>query len=232
MKAIILAAGVGKRLQPFTNKIPKALVKVNGIPIIERQIEYFLEIGVSEIVIVTGYLSEQLDYLASKYDRLRLIHNEQYEEYNNIYSVYLVKDRMGDSYVSEADVFMHRNYLIPQPTRSCYFGGFRRGFAHEWILRFDEHGRVYRIDVEGGAGVILAGLSYWTTEDARILRNELEDKIREGNFGGLYWDDIHMANLDKLDVFLQEIETSAWTEIDTPEDLEEAHEREKRYRST
>ncbi|MCX6578038.1 MAG: NTP transferase domain-containing protein [Candidatus Aminicenantes bacterium] len=58
INAIILAAGVGTRLKPHTNKIPKALVKVDGAPIIERQIEYFLEIGVPEIVIVTGYLSE------------------------------------------------------------------------------------------------------------------------------------------------------------------------------
>ncbi len=67
MTAIILAAGIGKRLRPLKNNIPKTLVPVNVKPLIERQTEYLKEIGVKEIEVVTGYLREKFNYLRTKY---------------------------------------------------------------------------------------------------------------------------------------------------------------------
>ena len=49
MNAIILAAGMGTRLRPLTNDIPKCLVKVNGMPMVERQIQFLHEIGIEDI---------------------------------------------------------------------------------------------------------------------------------------------------------------------------------------
>ena len=63
MRAILLAAGMGTRLRPLTLTTPKSLVKVNGQPILERQIEFLKEKGINEIIIVTGYLKEKFDYL-------------------------------------------------------------------------------------------------------------------------------------------------------------------------
>lgn len=222
-----MAAGTGTRLRPYTDHTPKGMISVNGVPIIERQIRNFLEIGASEIVIVTGYLAERFVPLAREYDRLTFIHNAFYERYNNIYSMYLAREFLGESYVSEADVLMHRNYLSRRPERSLLFGGFRRGFGKEWILRFDESRRVRRVDVMGGEGVILAGLSYWTEPDARLLRTRLEEMVGGGNFETLFWDDVYMSCLDRVPVFVQEIEPSDWTEIDTPDDLREAEIRER-----
>ena len=78
MKAIILAAGMGTRLRPLTNEMPKALVKVNGKPMLERQIEFLHEKGIKDIIIVTGYLKEKFDYLQGKYG-VELIFNEKYD---------------------------------------------------------------------------------------------------------------------------------------------------------
>ena len=55
MNAIILAAGMGTRLRPLTNEIPKCLVKVNGTPMIERQIRYLHEAGDTDITLISGY---------------------------------------------------------------------------------------------------------------------------------------------------------------------------------
>ena len=66
MRAILLAAGMGTRLRPLTLTTPKSLVKVNGQPILERQIEFLKEKGINEIIIVTGYLKEKFDYLKEK----------------------------------------------------------------------------------------------------------------------------------------------------------------------
>ncbi|GDY16028.1 nucleotidyltransferase [Nitrosopumilaceae archaeon] len=67
MKAIILAGGRGKRLRPITDYVPKPLVPLNNIPIIEWQIRYLKKFGVEEIIICTGYKAEMIkNFLAMK----------------------------------------------------------------------------------------------------------------------------------------------------------------------
>ena len=71
MKAVILAAGLGSRLRPFTNEVPKAMVKYRGQEIIAHQIDTLKKVGIKNIIIVTGYKSEILEkYLSSKYDNI------------------------------------------------------------------------------------------------------------------------------------------------------------------
>ncbi|MCH9657380.1 nucleotidyltransferase family protein [archaeon] len=61
MKAIILAGGRGKRLRPITDYVPKPLVPINNIPIIEWQIKYLKKFGINEVVICTGYKQEMIE---------------------------------------------------------------------------------------------------------------------------------------------------------------------------
>ena len=66
MKAVILAGGIGERLRPLTNSIPKALACVNGKPIIQRQIETLTRLGIRQFIVLTGYRSEMIrKYLLS-----------------------------------------------------------------------------------------------------------------------------------------------------------------------
>ena len=58
MKALILAAGLGSRLAPITDNCPKSLVKVNGKPILMKQIENLHENGITDITVVSGYKAE------------------------------------------------------------------------------------------------------------------------------------------------------------------------------
>ncbi len=67
MKALILAGGLGKRLKPITDYVPKPLIPINNIPIIEWQIRYLKKFGVRDIVICSGYKTEQIEnYLKTK----------------------------------------------------------------------------------------------------------------------------------------------------------------------
>ena len=70
MKAIILAGGRGKRLRPITDYVPKPLVPLNNIPIIEWQIKYLKKFGVDEIIICTGYKTEMIQHFLSMKDSL------------------------------------------------------------------------------------------------------------------------------------------------------------------
>lgn len=67
MKAFILTGGLGKRLKPITDHVPKPLVPVNNVPIIEWQIRHFKKFGIKEFVICSGYKNEQIrNYLKVK----------------------------------------------------------------------------------------------------------------------------------------------------------------------
>ncbi len=67
MKAIILAGGRGNRLRPITDYVPKPLIPIKNIPIIEWQIKYLKKFGVSEVIICSGYKTEMIEnYLNNK----------------------------------------------------------------------------------------------------------------------------------------------------------------------
>lgn len=80
MKALLLAAGLGTRLRPITNHIPKCLVPINGKPLLEYWLENLSKVGVTEFLINTSYLSNQVEEFVKKSvyrDLITLIHEEE-----------------------------------------------------------------------------------------------------------------------------------------------------------
>ena len=171
MRAILLAAGMGTRLRPITNETPKSLIKIKGEPLIERQIKFLREAGVQEIVVVTGYLNEKFNYLKERYN-VKLVNNDKYDIYNNIYTMYLVREYLSDAYVIDADTYLTKNYLETTLKTSTYFAGKKIVNAEEWMLIFDETNKVHDIKISSGEGYVMSGVSYWTKEDGEFLKNK------------------------------------------------------------
>ena len=82
MKAIILAAGEGKRLRPLTNSTPKCLVKIWGKSMLERQLEQLRKLGISDITVVTGYCKEKIEEL-----KINTIYNQEFDSSNMVFSL-------------------------------------------------------------------------------------------------------------------------------------------------
>lgn len=220
MRAILLAAGMGTRLRPLTYETPKSLIKVNGKPLLERQIEYLRKVGVEEIVVLTGYLNDKFEYLKEKYN-VKLIYNDKYDVYNNIYSMYLVKEYLPDAYVIDGDTYLKRNFLKKELKTSTYFSGIKENFENEWIVNFNESGRIYDLIVGSGKDYIMSGVSYWTEKDGNLLKEKLEEAMKSNNWQQLYWDNIAKDNLFNMDVYINIIHGDDWFEIDSIEDLKE-----------
>ena len=98
MQAIILAAGMGRRLGKYTRDNTKCMLPVNGVKLIDRMLEQLCQLNLSRLVLVVGYKGKELmDYIGDRYnDKLHIEYAENpvYDKTNNIYSLALVKDKM------------------------------------------------------------------------------------------------------------------------------------------
>jgi len=113
MQAIILAAGMGKRLGKYTRNGTKCMVQVNGKSLIERALEALMAAGLRRVVLVVGYRADTLkSFLEGRYPSLELVYitNEVYATTNNIYSLWLARD-----YLSADDTLLLESDLIFQP---------------------------------------------------------------------------------------------------------------------
>ena len=110
MQAIILAAGMGRRLKELTQNNTKCMVKVNGVTLIERLLSQLEKYELSRIVIVVGYEGQKLvDYIATLGIKtpIQYVENPIYNKTNNIYSLALAKD-----YLCEQDTLLFESDLI------------------------------------------------------------------------------------------------------------------------
>ncbi len=104
MKALILAAGIGKRLKPITDRIPKTLIKIRDKPILGHILSSLKKCKIKDVVIVTGYRDELIkDYVGSgsKWSlKVSYCHNGVYHSTDNIYSVMLAgQELMGEDFI-------------------------------------------------------------------------------------------------------------------------------------
>jgi len=109
MQALILAAGMGKRLKPITNSIPKCLVEVNNTPLLFNTLDILCKKKMDRIIIVVGYLKEMVkERVGSEWKGTKIIYveNKEYLNTNNIYSLFLAKDYLTeDTLLLECDVY-------------------------------------------------------------------------------------------------------------------------------
>lgn len=126
MQAIILAAGMGKRLGELTKNNTKCMVSVNGVRLIDRMLIQLSALNLTRVVIVVGYEGAKLmSYIGNRYnDKLKIeyVHNPIYDKTNNIYSLALAKQQMieDDTLLLESDLIFDSSMLDliinhPQP---------------------------------------------------------------------------------------------------------------------
>lgn len=121
MQALMLAAGMGKRLGKYTQNGTKCMVCVNGKSLIEYAIESLQKTGIEKFIIVTGYKSEVLKkFIAEKFPKEKLgnlkisyIENTVYDKTNNIYSLYLARNELAkdDTILLESDIIFDSDII-------------------------------------------------------------------------------------------------------------------------
>lgn len=122
MKVIILNAGIGKRLQPITNKMPKCLIEISkNLTILDYQLKNVIECKLNDLIILTGAFEDKIKaYIRKNYSSLNVqyIYNPKYEKTNYIYSMYLTKDVIDDDIILFHGDLMFSNLLLKKIIKS------------------------------------------------------------------------------------------------------------------
>ncbi len=101
MIGVVLAAGAGRRLRPYTDELPKALVPVDGdVTILDIALRNLAAVGITDVAVVVGYQAPAVRVRRADLERaygvrLDLVHNDRAEEWNNAYSLWLARDRFA-----------------------------------------------------------------------------------------------------------------------------------------
>lgn len=220
-RAIIMAAGIGKRMQPVTFTIPKPMVKVNGTRMIDTVIDALHDQGIYEIIIVVGYLKEQFEILKTKYDGITIVENPYYNEFNNISSLYVAREYLEDVIILDGDQIIYDSTIVRADyEKSGYNAVWTEGKTDEWLMQVD-NGKVISCSRDGGEkGWQLYSISRWTCDDGKKLRKYLEYEFEVKKNSQIYWDDVAMfCHFEDFDLGIMEMSNDSIVEIDNYEEL-------------
>ena len=135
MRAIILAAGKGSRLYPLTKNIPKCLVKVKDISILEIQVTTLLKSGVKEIIVVTGHNNDKI-----KNPRIIKIFNKDFNSTNMVFSLMCAKDFLEDDVIISYGDIIYKQEILNKllDHKEDIVVASDKSWLNYWSKRFDD----------------------------------------------------------------------------------------------
>lgn len=181
--AVILAAGYGMRMVPINTEEPKGLLEVKGETLIERLIKQLHEVGVQDIKVVVGFMKEHYEFLIDKYN-VKLVVNSHYKDWNNIYSLFLVKDDISDTYILPCDVWFEKNPFSTIEDESWYLFGEEQVSGSNWQVKNNE-----KVRFNSSKGNKMIGLAYLNEMQGKNISKLLEKSIEEKQYTS-FWEDV------------------------------------------
>jgi CTP:phosphocholine cytidylyltransferase-like protein len=218
--AIIMAAGTSSRFAPLSYEKPKALTEVKGDVLIERQIRQILDAGIKDVIIVTGYKKEQLEYLKQKFG-VKLVENKEYLTRNNNSTINAVKDLLNNSYICSSDNYFAQDPFETVVDDSYYAAVYSDGPTQEWCLTEDADGYIDSVKIGGSGAWYMLGHTFWNEKFSRTFLSILEDIYDVPETAGKLWEAIYMEHLDALKMKIRRYPADYIFEFDTLDELRE-----------
>ena len=216
--AIIMAAGASSRFAPLSYEKHKALTVVKGQVLIERQIEQLMEVGIQEIVIITGYKANQFEYLKEKYG-VKLLHNPEYLIRNNNGSIWVAREILGNTYICSADNYFSANPFEAEVDGSYYAAEYAEGKTKEWCMTEDENGYIKSVTIGGEKAWYMLGHSFWSSDFSISFIDILKKEYNLPKTVDKLWESIFLEHLDVLKMKIRKYAPDYIYEFDTLDEL-------------
>jgi choline kinase len=234
---MVLAAGAGRRLRPYTDTLPKALVPVDGeTTIMDISLRNLAEVGLRDIVIVVGYAAQAVHERKAGFEekygvKLTLVHNDKAEEWNNAYSLWCARDYFAQGALLVNGDTVHpvsvEKTLLAAPETSDILlavDNVKKLADEEMKVILDEGGSLRRI-----TKLMDPAEAYGEYIGATLIRPAAAERLADAlkatferppqqyySPGSLYWvargDTTHAAPIGEVD----------WVEVDNHDDLAKA----------
>ena len=228
MTAIILAAGIGKRLLAVSNGRPKCLVEVGGKSLLARLIESLVAVGVGDVVVVTGFGDAAVRAAIGRGPagaRVRFAFNPRFRE-GAILSLYTARDALdAPALVMDADVLCPTAMLarlVGSRYPDCFLLDASVENTGEEQMLLVRDGWVRNIVRGGAPGYELSGESVGflklSAPGARRLRALLDARVAAGHTG-IEHEEVYPELLAAIEVGYERVDGMPWTEVDFPEDV-------------
>ena len=237
MQAIILAAGMGKRLGEYTKNNTKCMVPVNGVPLIDRTLRQLGELNLNRIVVVTGYEGQKLkDYIEShhKGTKIEYVNNPIYDKTNNIFSLALAKDKLAedDSLLIESDLIFEDGIfetLAKHPFPNLALVAKYESWMDGTMVKIDDENNIVNFITKDAFNYKESGQYYKTANTYKFSRDFAASKYvpfleayckAVGN--NEYYENVLrvITFLDSHDLKALSITGKKWYEIDDKQDLD------------
>ncbi len=236
MLGMVLAAGAGRRLRPYTDTLPKALVPVDDeTTILDLTLSNFSKVGLKDVAVIVGYKSEAVEErkkdLESRHNvNLELIFNDKAEEWNNAYSLWCAKDLFSQGFLLANGDTVHpvsvQETLLENrgPAILLAVDTVKKLAEEEMKLTIDCAGNLARITKQMDPATAFGeyiGLTLVEPEAAKNLTSALEKTWKLNP--DLYYEDGYQEYVDSGGVIsLQPIGDVSWVEVDNHDDLAKA----------
>ena len=246
MIGVILSAGMGTRLMPLTKEIPKPLLEINGMTLLERMIKNLMNTDINEFIVIVGYNKDKViefaQELEEKYDiSIKIIENEKYDETNTSVSTYLASKYIAENTADDFILINGDNVVDPEiitriaerENTSLIVDNFKDLNEESFKLiieneTFNEDKTISNgtikeigkgIDIPSSTGEFI-GVSKVSTKDISKFNEILEKLIEEDKQN--YYDFAYkpLSKLSSIDFVLTN--GLKWTEIDDHNDWEQA----------
>jgi len=236
MLGMVLAAGAGRRLRPYTDTLPKALVPVDDeTTILDLTLSNFSKVGLKDVAVIVGYKSEAVEErkkdLESRHNvNLELIFNDKAEQWNNAYSLWCARDLFTQGFLLANGDTVHpvsvQETLLENrgPAILLAVDTVKKLAEEEMKLTIDCAGNLARITKQMDPATAFGeyiGLTLVEPEAAKNLTSALEKTWKLNP--DLYYEDGYQEYVDSGGVIsLQPIGDVSWVEVDNHDDLAKA----------
>lgn len=235
MQAVILAAGMGQRLRPVTEALPKGLIEIEEKTLLERSLDALSDSGLRDIVIVTGFFGQAITQkFGNNYNGLNIIYvlNEEYHKSGSMYSFSKAKDIISsDVLLLESDLLYDPKairILLDSDFRDCVLVSEPSGSGDEVYICVDGSKKIIElgkdISCENRKKAIgeLVGISKFSKEFLQRLFKDAEADYKRGETSRHYEECVLTTARSGNPVYALLIRGLLWTEIDNENDLSRA----------